>query len=272
MLGSSKSFLIVNNRGYGDVIASVTFADFLKRSGANHVSLGIHISHDISAFKYFTALDHVYNITDKTFLPTVLQFQYDKVFNQNWFTFDGGYTFYSQRFSCVDACDIIRPSYLIPDERHDYAINQLLPSLGLKPFRYITLHPQSKYKTRTLRREELQSAVGLIGFDTVVIGDNVEFEEAVNFTKGSSMEEAVLLMHYSRAFVGVCSCWSHFAWAMRKQSFIFFSNTNKSNMWGDYHGMISSVQCGDYESGIKVDDWTPFITWLNHFGLGKSKA
>lgn len=262
-----RSFCILNNRGYGDVMPSVALADHLKRRGAKHISLGIDCARDIDAFRYFSAIDHIFQFYGKNHNPLYFDFSYDHVINQNWFTFEGGHSFYSYRFDCVNGAEIIRPQFLLPDNLHDRALHDLLPSLGLDPFRYIAFHPQANYKTRTLSKESMIQAIELNTFPVVVIGDDVDCQKGINFSNDRSMEETLILLYYSRAFMGVCSCWSHFAWAMNKESFIFFSVTNHANMWSDYHGSLGFIQCRNFENGINVDDWGAFDGWLKFRGL-----
>ena len=263
-----KSFCLINNRGYGDVMATVALADHLKRRGAKHISLGVDCARDINAFRFFTALDHIYNIEGRLGFSRVLDFNYDYVISQNWFSFNGNHTFYSQRFECVSGAKIQRPSLFIPDNIQDYAINDLLPSLGLKPFHYIAFHPQANHKTRTLNHDSIKKVVEMNSFPVVLIGNEIDSKDCVNFSHGRSMEETLILLYYSRAFIGVCSCWSHFAWALWKECFVFFSDTNQGNMWGNYHGRISNVECGGCTSGISIDNWEPFKSFLIRFGLG----
>lgn len=246
---------------------SVVLADQLKRKGAGLVSLGIDYSRDINVFQYFRALDHIFNFVGRSGTSKIFDFNFDVVINQNWFTFDGGHTFYSQRQAILKDPLIQRPEFLLPDAQQSYAINKLLPSLGVRPFEYVVLHPQANYRSRTITGDSTSKAIQKITVPVVVIGQEIEVENCVNFTNQQSMVDCLLLLYYSRLFVGVCSCWSHFAWALWKDCFIFFSTTTEKNMWGDYHDRIKSVQCDDFHNGINVDDWGRFEAFLEQRGV-----
>jgi len=257
-----KTFCILNNRGYGDTIPSVCVADILKRHGAHFVAFGIDHLREPNAYRFFPAIDYIFQRThDWQRFDHLIKLinQVDYLIDQDHFEFENNHDFYSHRLANAGViANEIRPEIKVPENYQAYALNELLPKLGVKPFEYLVFHPQAHHQSRTLKPKAIKEVLSKLQRKTILIGRQMEFENCINFTWNQPIIETFLLLYYSRAFIGVDSGWNHFSFCMRKESFIFYSCTNEKMIFNGRHRSIGFVQSVTDESGIEINDWEAF--------------
>ena len=269
-----KSFCIINDRARGDIMASLSLGRQLKIRGASMVSLGIHYRTDLSLFRCNPDIDFIFTMPHSW--PTLSRPRWaydcaDYVINQCYYTHQSGLSFYESRVkdACIPLSSVadFRPSIRLADHVEPF-VDKLISEWGIAGKPFFTLHPQGFHPSRQLTESTLNRVIELIKEPLIVLGYDLEFEapaNVINFTNRNGMDISAELLRRCAGFIGVCSVWSHVAFAYNKPCFIFYSDTRPEQMFAKHHQALEYIKTPPgIQSGIEVKNLDQLLEWIRN--------
>lgn len=267
-----KSFCIINNRGWGDLLASLSLATKLKENGAAWVAFGSStISGDDSLVRANESCDYIFRTGINHMINQAGAWCYqnaDYIIDQREYRDTNGFTFYTLRISDAFGTrefEDVRPSLELAGHVDD-AIEGLCKEWRVDRGNYYVLHPQSAWPDRTMNKESIGKLIELLDKPCVVIGYDVDFDDrwnAINFGKRNGMDIVAGVIKHSKAFIGVDSVWSHVAFAYDKPSFVFYGPAPAEIRLAPHHSKLAFQSYEPKEGNFSIQDFTPLVSWIN---------